>query len=148
MKTISMLRIIFDDMVDRGMKSIPTKLSMNVMLESSISDLLPTDADIINLFKYAPKSHGDLDDKSLFTAKEMPKSVRENITVLENYNSGDGNDAVFVIQYTTLKNHKIIIKYVGTYSSWDETNWYYMGYVPEPKPYISYMYTAFDEIYF
>ena len=148
MKTVSMLRIIFDDMIDRGMTSIPTKLSMNVMLESSISDLLPTDADIINLFKYAPKSQGELDDKSLFFAKEMPKSVRENIKVLENYNDGDGNDAVFVLQYTTLKNHKIIIKYVGCYSSWDETNWYYMGYVPEPKPYISYMYSASDEIYF
>ena len=148
MKTVSMLRIIFDDMIDRGMTSIPTKLSMNVMLESSISDLLPTDADIINLFKYAPKSQGKLDDKSLFFAWGMPKSVYENIKVLENYNDGDGNDAVFVIQYTTLKNHKIIISYIGSYSSWDETNWYYMGYVPEPKPYISYMYSASDEIYF
>ena len=148
MKTVSMLRIIFDDMIDRGMTSIPTKLSMNVMLESSISDLLPTDADIINLFKYAPKSQGKLDDKSLFFAKGMPKSVYENIKVLENYNDGDGNDAVFVLQYTTLKNHKIIISYIGSYSSWDETNWYYMGYVPEPKPYISYMYSASDEIYF
>ena len=148
MKTVSMLRIIFDDMIDRGMASIPTELSKNVMLESNISDLLPTDADIINLFKYAPKSHGELNNKSLFTTEGMPKSVYENITVLEDYNDGDGNDAVFVIQYTTLKNHKIIIKYIGTYSSWDDTNWFYMGYVPEPKPYISYMYTAFDEIYF
>ena len=148
MKTVSMLRIIFDDMVERGMTSIPAKLSKNVVLESSISDLLPTDTDIINLFKDAPKSHGVLNDRSLFFAREMPKSVHENITVLEDYNDGDGTDAVFVIQYTTLKNHKIIIKYVGSYSSWDETNWYYMGYVPEPKPYISYMYTTFDEIYF
>ena len=148
MKTVSMLRIIFDDMVDRGMTSIPTELSKNVMLESNISDLLPTDADIINLFKYAPMSHGELNNKSLFTAYGMPKSVYENITVLEDYNDGDGNDAVFVIQYTTLKNHKIIISYTGSYSSWDDTKWYYMGYVPEPKPYISYMYSAFDEIYF
>ena len=148
MKTVSMLRIIFDDMIDRGMTSIPAKLSKNVVLESSISDLLPTDTDIINLFKNAPKSHGELDDMSLFSAREMPKSVHENITVLEDYNDGDGNDAVFVIQYTTLKNHKIIITYIGSYSSWDDTNWYYMGYVPEPKPYISYMYNASDEIYF
>ena len=148
MKTVSMLRIIFDDMIDRGMTSIPTELSKNVMLESNISDLLPTDADIINLFKYAPMSHGELNNKSLFTAYGMPKSVYENITVLEDYNDGDGNDAVFVIQYTTLKNHKIIITYIGSYSSWDDTNWYYMGYVPEPKPYISYMYNAIDEIFF
>ena len=148
MKTLSMLRIIFEDMIDRGMTSIPAKLSENVVLESSISDLLPTDADIINLFKHAPMRHGELDDRSLFSAREMPKSVYENISILEDYNDGDGKDAVFVIQYTTLKNHKIIISYTGTYSSWDETNWYYMGYVPEPKPYISYMYTAFDEIYF
>lgn len=148
MKTVSMLRIIFDDMIDRGMTAIPPKLSKNVMLESSISDLLPTDADIINLFKYAPTSNGELNDKSLFFAKGMPDSVLDNITILENYNDGDGNDAVFVIQYTTLKNHKIIITYIGSYSSWDETNWYYMGYVPEPKPYISYIYNACDEIYF
>lgn len=148
MKTVSMLRIIFDDMIDRGMTSIPAELSENVVLESSISDLLPTNADIINLFKHAPTSHGELDDRSLFFTRGMPKSVYENITVLEDYNDGDGNDAVFIVQYTTLKNHKIIIKYIGSYSSWDDTNWYYMGYVPEPKPYISYMYTAFDEIYF
>ena len=148
MKTVSMLRTIFDDMIDRGMTSIPAKLSKNVVLESSISDLLLTDADIINLFKHAPMSQGELDDRSLFFAMEMPKSVRENITVLKDYNNGDGNDAVFIVQYTTLKNHKIIIKYVGTYSSWDDTNWYYMGYVPEPTPYILYTYTAFDEIYF
>lgn len=148
MKIVSMLRIIFDDMVDRGMTSIPTKLLNNVVLESSMSELLPTDEDIINLFKYAPKSHGELDDKSLFTAREMPKSVYENITVLEDSNDGDGNDAIFVIQYTTLKDHKIILTYIGSYSSWEETNWYYMGYVPEPKPYISYMYNASDEIYF
>ena len=148
MKTLSMLRIIFEDMIDRGMTSIPAKLSKNVVLESSMSDLLPTDADIINLFKDAPKSHGELDDRSLFSAREMPKSVYENISILEDYDDGDGNDAVFVIQYTTLKNHKIIISYTGTYSSWDETNWYYMGYVPEKKPYISYMYTTSDEIYF
>ena len=148
MKTVSMLRIIFDDMIDRGMKSIPTDPLENVTLESSISDLLPTDADIINLFKYAPKSYGELDDRSLFTTEGMHKSVYENITVLEDYNDGDGNDAVFVIQYTTLENHKIIIKYIGSYSSWDDTHWYYMGYVPEPKPYISHKYTTFDEIYF
>ena len=148
MKIVSMLRIIFDDMIDRGMTSIPAKLSENIVLESSISDLLPTDADIINLFKNASKSHGELDNRSLFFARGMPKSVHENITVLEDYNDGDGNDAVFIVQYTTLKNHKVIIKYIGSYSSWDDTNWYYMGYVPEPKPYISYMYTAFDEIYF
>lgn len=148
MKTVSMLRIIFDDMIDRGMTAIPPELSQNVMLESSISDLLPTDADIINLFKYAPTSRGELNDKSLFYARGMPDSVHDSITVLEDYNEGDGNDAVFVIQYTTLKSHKIIITYIGSYSSWEETNWYYMGYVPEPKPYISYMYTASDEIYF
>ena len=148
MKTVSMLRIIFNDMIDRGMTSIPTELSKNVMLESNISDLLPTNADIINLFKYAPDSHGELNNESLFTTEGMPKSVYENITVLEDYDDGDGNDAVFVIQYTTLKNHKIIIKYIGTYSSWDDTNWFYMGYVPEPKPYISYKYPTFDEIYF
>lgn len=148
MKTVSMLRIIFDDMIDRGMTSIPAKLSENIVLESNISDLFPTDADIINLFKNAPKGYGELDDRSLFFARGMPKSVHENITVLEDYNDGDGNDAVFIVQYTTLKNHKVIIKYIGSYSSWDDTNWYYMGYVPEPKPYISYMYTAFDEIYF
>ena len=148
MKTVSMLRIIFNDMIDRGMTSIPPELSKNVVLESNISDLLPTDTDIINLFKYVPNSYGELDDRSLFATKGMPKSVYENITVLEDYNDGDGNDAVFIIQYTTLKNHKIIIKYIGSYSSWDDTNWHYMGYVPEPKPYISYMYTAFDEIYF
>ena len=144
MKTVSMSRIIFDDMVDRGMTSIPTILSENVKLESSVSDLLPTDKDIINLFKKAPNNNGGLDDESLFTTKGMPNSVRENITVLEDYNNGDGNDAIFIIQYTTLKNHKIIIKYIGSYSSWDKTNWYYMGYVPEPKPYIAYYYDVTD----
>lgn len=69
MKTVSMLRIIFDDMIDRGMPSIPAKLSENIVLESNISDLLPT-----------------------------------------------------IVQYTTLKNHKVIIKYIGSYSSWDDTN--------------------------
>ena len=85
MKTLTMLRIIFNDMVERGMTSIPTILSENVRLESSISDMLPTDKDIINLFKKAPNNNGGLDDESLFTAKGMPNSVRENIIYVTYY---------------------------------------------------------------
>lgn len=94
-----MLRIIFNDMVERGMTTIPKKVLENVTLESSLSDMLP---------------------------------------------NGDGSEAVFVIQYITKVGQRIVIKYLGTYSSWDKTTWYYMGYVPEPKPYIAYHYDVAD----
>lgn len=144
MKTLTMLHIIFNDMVERGMTTIPEKVLENVTLESNLSDMLPTDKDIINLFKNAANDNDCSETTSLFTALEIPESIQNSISILEDYNNGDGNEAVFVVQYVTKVGQKIIIKYLGTYSSWDETNWYYMGYVPEPKPYIAYYYDVTD----
>ena len=144
MKTLTMLRIIFNDMVERGMTTIPEKVLENVTLESNLSDMLPTDKDIINLFKNAANDNDCFEKTSLFTILEIPESIQNSISILEDYNNGDGNEAVFVIQYITKLGQKIIIKYLGTYSSWDSTTWNYMSYVPEPKPYIAYHYDITD----
>lgn len=144
MKTLTVLRIIFNDMVERGMTTIPKKVLENVTLESSLSDMLPTDKDIINLFKNAAEDNDYDQSNSLFTTSEIPESIQNSISILEDYNNGDGNEAVFVVQYITKLGQKIVIKYLGTYSSWDKTTWYYMGYVPEPKPYIAYHYDVAD----
>ena len=139
-----MLRIIFNNMVERGMTTIPKKVLENVTLESSLSDMLLIDKDIINLFKNAAEDNDYNQSNSLFTTSEIPESIQNSISILEDYNNGDGNEAVSVIQYITKLGQKIVIKYLGTYSSWDSTTWDYMGYVPEPKPYIAYHYDITD----
>ena len=62
-----MLHIIFNDMVERGMTTIPEKVLENVTLESNLSDMLPTDKDIINLFKNAANVN-DCSETTSFSA--------------------------------------------------------------------------------
>lgn len=139
--TMDGLRLIYEDMLERGLKDEPAENLSNYL--SSFLDknnanflhLMPTDLDVINMFCYA--CHGA--DQSILgykfsNGKEFP------INCVADYNEGDGNLAEVVWEYVTLQGYSIYIVYRGTYSSWDSTSYDYMHICLKPKIVTSFKY--------
>lgn len=120
---VQVLRIIYEDLIDRGMKEEDLP-EVERDLSSNFSYLVPADQDIIEMFRKGYDT-GWYDNQSLFDIKY---DFSTDIQVVEDDNDGNGNQCRKVIKYVFKDNSFVYIKYEGTYSSWDNNTWDYMGY--------------------
>lgn len=136
---VQVLRTIYEDLINRGMKEEDLP---KVDLSSSFSYLVPTDEDIIELFRQGYYI-GCYDNESLFDIKyDFPTDIK----VVEDANDGDGNQCRVVIKYVFKDNSFVYIKYEGIYSSWDSNTWDYMGYCFTHTERIVYDYNMLEQI--
>lgn len=136
---VQVLRTIYEDLINRGMKE---KDLSKLDLSSGFSYLVPSDQDIIEMFRKGYYA-GWYDNKSLFDIKyDFPTDIK----VVEDGNDGDGNQCRVVIKYTFKNNSFVYIKYEGIYSSWGSNTWDYMGYYFTHTERIVYDYNMLEQI--
>lgn len=136
---VQVLRTIYEDLINRGMKE---KDLSKLDLSSGFSYLVPSDQDIIEMFRKGYYA-GWYDNESLFDIKyDFPTDIK----VVEDGNDGDGNQCRVVIKYTFKDNSFVYIKYEGVYSSWDSNTWDYMGYCLTHTERIVYDYNMLEQI--
>ena len=136
---VQVLRTIYEDLINRGMKE---KDLSKLDLSSGFSYLVPSDQDIIEMFRKGYYA-GWYDNESLFDIKyDFPTDIK----VVEDANDGDGNQCRVVIKYTFKDNSFVYIKYEGIYSSWNSNTWDYMGYCFTHTERIVYDYNMLEQI--
>ena len=139
---VQVLRTIYEDLINRGMSELPKFDKGAIELSSDFSYLVPSDQDIIELFRKGYYT-GWYNNESLFDIKyDFPVDIK----VVEDDNDGDGNQCRVVIKYTFKDNSFVYIKYEGIYSSWGSNTWDYMGYCFTHTERIVYDYNMLEQI--
>lgn len=149
--TMQALRVIYEDLMSRGLKDISPNDLFDVH-EFSKSDfeelknfnpLLPSDSELLVLFKH---SHAEYDYNNLFKLCKHLKEFDVPAVLVYEECYGDGNDIINVFWYTTLNGQEIYLRFDGTYSSWDDTTWHSISYVKEPIACTAYDYKTTHSI--
>lgn len=149
--TMQALRVVYEDLMSRGLKDIPPNDLFNDHEFSkfdfeelkNFNPLLPSDSELLVLFKH---SHNEYDYNNLFKLCMHTKKFDVPVVLVYAECYGDGNNIIKVLCYTTLNGQEIYLRFDGTYSSWEDTTWHSISYVKEPIPYTAYDYKTTHSI--